>query len=183
MQVAVEANAQGATLFNPRTKLSIWTFSTELDGDKDYREVVPVGTVSDLLAGGLADKLRAIRAKPNGQTGLYDTTLAAYKHAQDTFVRGKFNAVVLLTDGADQDTGGISRSALVKELRGLVDPDRPVPLIAIAVGPDADQAACREIARATGGSAQRVNDPAQINTAMLKAIVAAGEAGAPDFRP
>ena len=36
-------------------------------------------------------------------------------------------------------------------------------------------------ARATGGSAQRVNDPAQINTAMLKAIVAAGEAGAPDF--
>ncbi|WP_370592926.1 substrate-binding domain-containing protein [Streptomyces sp. NBRC 110028] len=185
MDVTKASLRQALSRFTAGDEIGLWEFSTELDGDRDYRELVaarqlgartPDGTGQrDVLSAAFA----ALKPLPEGSTGLYDTTLAAYKHAQDTFVRGKFNAVVLLTDGANQDPDGISRSALVKELKGLVDPDRPVPLIAIAVGPDADQAACREIARATGGSAQRVNDPAQINTAMLKAIVAAGEAGAP----
>ncbi|MFF7655537.1 substrate-binding domain-containing protein [Streptomyces sp. NPDC007983] len=187
MDVTKASLRQALSRFTTRDEIGLWEFSTELDGDRDYRELVAARQLGARTPDGtgqrevLAAAFDALKPLPEGSTGLYDTTLAAYQHAQDTFVRGKFNAVVLLTDGANQDPGSISRSALVKELKGLVDPDRPVPLIAIAVGPDADQAACREIARATGGSAQRVNDPAQINTAMLKAIVAAGEAGAPDF--
>jgi hypothetical protein len=49
-----------------------------------------------------------------------------------------------------------------------------VPLIAIAVGPDADKAEVQEIAKATGGSGQQVNDPTQIHSVILRAIVAAG---------
>ncbi|MFI0820946.1 substrate-binding and VWA domain-containing protein [Streptomyces sp. NPDC021098] len=187
MDVTKASLRQALARFTTTDEIGLWEFSTELDGDRDYRELVPARQLAARTPDGtgqraaLAAAFAALKPLPEGSTGLYDTTLAAYREAQETFVRGKFNAVVLLTDGANQDPGSISRAALVKELKGLVDPDRPVPLIAIAVGPDADRAACREIARATGGSAQQVNDPAQINAAMLKAIVAAGEAGAPDF--
>ncbi|MFD7501053.1 substrate-binding and VWA domain-containing protein [Streptomyces sp. NPDC059850] len=184
MDVTKASLRQALTRFNSQDEIGLWEFSTGLDDDRDYRELVPARRLGARTPDGTGqrDALTAafdtLKPLPEGSTGLYDTTLAAYRQAQDTFVPGKFNAVVILTDGANQDPGSISRAALVKELKRLVDPDRPVPLIAIAVGPDADQAACQEIARATGGSAQRVNDPAQINTAMLKAIVAAGEAGA-----
>ncbi|RNF86862.1 VWA domain-containing protein [Streptomyces botrytidirepellens] len=184
MDVTKASLRQALSRFNAGDEIGLWEFSTELDGDRDYRELVATRRLGARTPDGtgqreeLAAAFDALKPLPEGSTGLYDTTLAAYKKAQETFVRGKFNAVVMLTDGANQDPGSISRGALVKELKRLVDPDRPVPLIAIAVGPDADRAACREIAQATGGSAQQVNDPAQINTAMLKAIVAAGEAGA-----
>lgn len=55
-------------------------------------------------------------------TGLYDTTLASYKEARATYVKGEFKALVILTDGSNQDTNGISRSGLVTELKELVDP-------------------------------------------------------------
>lgn len=187
MDVTKASLRQALSRFTARDEIGLWEFSTELDGDRDYRELVAARRLGARTPDGtgqrdtLAAAFDALKPLPGGSTGLYDTTLAAYKRAQETYARGKFNAVVLLTDGANQDPGSISRTALVRKLRQLVDPDRPVPLIAIAVGPDADRAACRQIARATGGSAQQVNDPAQINAAMLKAIVAASEAGARPF--
>src|SRR5690606_26144587 len=109
-----------------------------------------------------------------GATGLYDTTLAAYQQAVEDYSRDKFNTLVLVTDGANEDPGSVSRKELLKKLDGLRDDDRPIPLITIAVGPDADKAACKEIAKATGGSAHQVNDPSQIHSVILKAIMAAG---------
>lgn len=47
-------------------------------------------------------------------------------------MKGKFNVVVILTDGSNLDDRSISRSALIAELKGLPDPERPVPLLAIA---------------------------------------------------
>jgi Mg-chelatase subunit ChlD len=111
---------------------------------------------------------------PDGATGLYDTTLAAYRAATSSYVKGKFNALVVLTDGVNQDPGSVSRGKLISELEKLTDPERPVPLIVIAVGTDADRAEAEQIAAATGGSGQEVSDPAQIHSVTLKAIVVAG---------
>ncbi|MDQ3579271.1 MAG: substrate-binding and VWA domain-containing protein, partial [Actinomycetota bacterium] len=41
MQLTVRAATQGMGLFKPTTELGLWLFSTELDGDKDYRELLP----------------------------------------------------------------------------------------------------------------------------------------------
>lgn len=72
---------------------------------------------------------------------------------------------------------GISRSGLITELKELVDPERPVPVIAIAVGPDADRDEVAEIARVTGGDGYEVSDPAEIQAVILQAIMAAGQNG------
>lgn len=180
MDVTKASLLQALATFTPEDEIGLWKFSTRLDGDRDYQVLVPTERLGDSTRAGTGtqrDKLSAafsaLEPVPNGATGLYDTTLAAYKAATSSYVKGKFNAVVLLTDGANQDPGSISRSALVTRLQQLTDPQRPVPLIAIAVGPDADKQEVEEIAKATGGSGQQVNDPAQIHAVILKAIVAA----------
>ncbi|WP_026178909.1 substrate-binding and VWA domain-containing protein [Streptomyces hokutonensis] len=183
MDVTKASLLQALATFTPEDEIGLWEFSTKLDGDKDYRVLVPTERLGDRVGGGTQrDRLSAafgsLKPVPNGATGLYDTTLAAYKAATSSYTDGKFNALVILTDGVNQDPGSISRTTLLKELRQLASPERPVPLIMIAVGPEADKEEARQIAEATGGSGHEVSNPAQIQSVILQAIVAAGAAGA-----
>ncbi|MFF1306988.1 substrate-binding and VWA domain-containing protein [Streptomyces sp. NPDC058307] len=183
MDVTKSSLLQALATFTQEDEIGLWEFSTKLDGDKDYKILVPTDRLGDSTAAGGTQRERlsaafgGLEPVPGGATGLYDTTLAAYKAATSSYAEGKFNALVVLTDGVNQDPGSISRGALVSELEKLASPARPVPLIVIAVGPDADRAEAEQLAEATGGSGQQVNDPAQIHTVILKAIVAAGAQG------
>ncbi|MGW3142538.1 substrate-binding and VWA domain-containing protein [Streptomyces sp. NPDC001139] len=182
MEVTKASLLQALATFTQEDEIGLWEFSTKLDGGKDYRVLVPTERLGD-RSGGRTQRERlsaafgALKPVANGATGLYDTTLAAYRAATSSYAKGKFNALVVLTDGVNQDPGSISRAELISELRKLADPERPVPLIMIAVGPDADKDEAAEIAAATGGSGQSVNNPSQIQSVMLKAIVAAGAQG------
>ncbi|WP_371672890.1 substrate-binding and VWA domain-containing protein [Streptomyces sp. NBC_00289] len=182
MDVTRTSLLQALATFTPEDEIGLWKFSTKLDGDKDYRVLVPTERLGDRVGNGTQrDRLSAafsgLEPVPNGATGLYDTTLAAYKAATSSYAKGKFNALVVLTDGVNQDPGSISRGDLVEKLQALTNPERPVPLIVIAVGPDADRQEAEQIARATGGSGHEVSDPSQIHSVILKAIVAAGAQG------
>ncbi|MCX0242694.1 VWA domain-containing protein [Streptomyces drozdowiczii] len=181
MDVTKASLIQALDQFTPNDEIGLWEFATRLDGDKDYRQLVTTAGLGDPVKGGgthrekLAAAFAALRPVPDGATGLYDTALAAYKEAQRTYVKGKFNAVVILTDGSNQDERSISRSALVEELKSIADPTRPVPLLAIAVGPEADREELDEIAKATGGGGYQVNDPAEIQAVILQAVMTAGQ--------
>ena len=170
--------------FTSRDEIGLWRFSTRLDGSRDYQQVVDTGQLGEKSADGATRRqrldaaFRSLQPVPGGSTGLYDTALAVYQQAAASYVAGKFNAVVVLTDGANEDPGSVSLDALTAQLKALGDPGRPVPLIAIAVGPDADETACDRIARATGGAAYPVSDPAQIQAVLLKAVVAAAAGAA-----
>lgn len=184
MDVTKASLLQALTTFTQEDEIGLWEFSTKLDGDKDYKVLVPTERLGAGADGGGTQRERlsaafgGLEPVAGGATGLYDTTLAAYRAATSSYAEGKFNALVVLTDGVNQDPGSISRASLVAELEKLADPARPVPLIVIAVGPDADRAEAEQLADATGGSGQQVNDPSQIHTVILKAIVAAGAQGA-----
>ncbi|MFF4360755.1 substrate-binding and VWA domain-containing protein [Streptomyces sp. NPDC001604] len=182
MDVTKGSLLQALATFTPDDEIGLWDFSTKLDGAKDYRILVPTERLGDQRGSGtqrdrLSAAFNALQPVPHGATGLYDTTLAAYKAATSSYAKGKFNALVILTDGVNQDPGSISRSELITRLQKLTDPARPVPLIMIAVGPDADRQEAEQIAEATGGSAQSVSNPSQIQSVMLKAIVSAGSKG------
>ncbi|NEC22101.1 VWA domain-containing protein [Streptomyces parvus] len=183
MDVTKESLIRALGQFTPNDEIGLWEFATTLDGGKDYRRLMETKRLGDPAAGGgthrekLTAAFAGLQPVPGGATGLYDTTLASYKEARSTYVKGKFNALVILTDGSNQDTNGISRSGLITELKELVDPERPVPVIAIAVGPDADRDEVAEIARVTGGDGYEVSDPAEIQAVILQAIMAAGQNG------
>ncbi|MFC8126741.1 substrate-binding and VWA domain-containing protein [Streptomyces sp. NPDC057302] len=182
MEITKSSLLQALAGFTDQDEIGLWEFATLLDGKRDYRKLVPTQRLGDRKGNDtqrdkVSDAFSDLAPIPGGATGLYDTTLAAYKEATSTYARGKFNALVVLTDGANQDPGSISRSNLVAQLENLSDPKRPVPLIAIAVGPDADKEEVVQIAEATGGSGHQVDDPAQIHAVILKAIMEAGSHG------
>ncbi|MEU1791858.1 substrate-binding domain-containing protein [Streptomyces sparsogenes] len=183
MDVTKASLLRALARFTQEDEIGLWEFSRRLDGARDHRELVPTrrlgrrGPDGSTQRDALTAAFGALEPVPGGATGLYDTALAAYRKARDGYAEGRFNAVVVLTDGSDQDEGGIAREALVEELKRLADPDRPVPLIAIAVGPGVGLSACEAVAEATGGTARQVDDPAQIDAVILEAIVSASRAG------
>lgn len=170
MAVTLEAAELGIGLMKPTTKIGLWLFSTKLDGDRDFRELLPMAPIGDQLAAGAFDKLRAVEAIPNGDTGLYDSTIAAYRSARQNFEPGRINTVIVLTDGRNDDADSITREALLAELATLQDPRRPIPIIGIGIGPDIDVAELQAIAGATGGQGFTTPDPARIGEIFYTAL-------------
>ncbi|HEX6497629.1 MAG TPA: substrate-binding domain-containing protein [Micromonosporaceae bacterium] len=168
-QVTIAAAQRGLALFDDSWQLGLWTFSTNLDGAKDYRQLVPIGPVAT-QRGQVMAALSAIRPKPNGSTGLYDTALAAYKTVQQGWDPGRVNSVVLMTDGQNEDPQGITLDQLTAELKKIADPKRPVEMICIGIGNEVSQAELDRIAKAGGGAAFVAPDPSKIDDIFLKAI-------------
>ncbi|MFG2832376.1 substrate-binding and VWA domain-containing protein [Streptomyces sp. NPDC048434] len=183
MDLAKKSLLQALATFTPEDEIGLWKFATFLDGDKDYVELSPTGRLGDReTAGGthrdaLTAAFSSLAPVPRGATGLYDTTLAAYREACASYASGKLNSLVIVTDGANDDAGSLGLDALVDKLKELSDPKQPVPLIALAIGPAADTSALDRIVAPTGGSAHQVSDPSQIHQVILKALLAAGGKG------
>jgi Mg-chelatase subunit ChlD len=93
--------------------------------------------------------------KPRGGTGLYDTTLAAYRDARRHWTPGRINLVLVMTDGRNEDEESIGRSRLLAELAELQDPRRPLPIVFIGLGKDVDPDELETIAEVTGGQVFR----------------------------
>jgi Ca-activated chloride channel family protein len=72
------------------------------------------------------------------------------------------NAVVLFTDGKDEDEGGPSLEQTITALKRLYDPKKPVRLIGVGIGGEADMAALKQLTAATGGGAYAASDPRQL---------------------
>lgn len=170
MAVTLEAAELGIGLMKPTTKIGVWLFSTGLDGDRDHRELLPMAPIGDHVAAGALQELRAVEAIPTGDTGLYDSTLAAYRSARQNFEPGRINTVIVLTDGRNDDANSITRETLLAELAKLQDPRRPIPIIGIGIGPDVDVAELQAIAGATGGHGFTTPDPARIGEIFYTAL-------------
>jgi hypothetical protein len=170
MAVTLQAAELGIGLMKPTTKLGIWLFSTNLDGDKDYRELLPVTPLNELTSSGQLGKIRQVKALENGATGLYDSTLAAYRAARQNFEPGRINTVIVMTDGRNEDAKSISRNQLLAELAKLQDPQRPIRIIGIGIGPDIDVGELQAIAGATGGQAFTTPDPTKIGDIFYAAL-------------
>ncbi|WP_328451619.1 VWA domain-containing protein [Amycolatopsis sp. NBC_00438] len=170
MELTTEATAKALHLFKPATQLRILEFSTRLDGDKDYRELLPMAPVAQHLAGGALEKLSQLKATADGGTGLYDSVLETYRTARREWEPGRLNLVIVVTDGRNEDPKGINRADLLTELAKLQDPRRPIPLIGVGIGPDADKRELDDLTKATGGSAFVAADPTKITEVFFGAL-------------
>ena len=168
-QVTVAAAKAGLGLFDDSWTLGLWTFSTKLRGDLDYRQLVPIGSLASQRSEMLS-KLSQIQPVPNGSTGLYDTVLAAYKTVQKGWDPSRVNSVVIMTDGQNDDPSGITLDQLIKDLKAVENPDKPVQVIAIGIGNDVSEAELKKITDTTGGGTFVTADPSKIGEIFLKAI-------------
>jgi Ca-activated chloride channel family protein len=169
-EVTRRAASQGLSLFDDKWAVGTWVFSTELVGKQPWREIEPITPLTSGRAK-LQASIQQIRPKVGGQTGLYDTALAAYRTVQDSWQAGRVNSVLLFTDGANKNPDGISRATLVAELKKLADPQRPVRMVIIGIGNEVDRGELEAIAKATSaGGVFVAPDPAKIADIFLEAI-------------
>ncbi|MGY1834677.1 VWA domain-containing protein [Blastococcus sp. SYSU DS0510] len=157
--------------------LGLWAFAYELNGEQDWTELVPTREL-DADVGGqtqravLDEQLQTIpdRLTPGG-TGLYDTTLAAVRAARENYDPTAVNSVLVVTDGTNEDDAeGTSLENLLSTLESEADPDRPVKVIGVALGPDADLSALEEIAEATGGAAYSAVEEEDLQMVLFDAL-------------
>ena len=169
MACTLEAAKRGLGLFDEGWAVGLWTFSTQLEGDRDYRELAPIGPIS-VQREALARALAGITPKRNGNTGLYETVLAAYKAVQSGWDPGRVNSVVLLTDGENDDPGGPTIDQTIEQLKLTADPKRPVQVILVGIGGKLGEVEMRRITEVTGGSVFITEDPAKIGEVFLQAL-------------
>jgi Ca-activated chloride channel homolog len=169
-QVTQGAAAQGLALFDDRWAVGTWVFSTNLVGKRPWRELVPITPLSSGRTK-LQASIGQLVPKKNGDTGLYDTALAAYKNVQDSWEPGRVNSVLLFTDGKNENKDGITRDYLLSQLKKLKDPKRPVRMVIIGIGNEVDRNELEAITDATSaGGVFIAPDPAKIVEIFLQAI-------------
>ncbi|MGH8962536.1 MAG: VWA domain-containing protein [Jatrophihabitantaceae bacterium] len=170
IQLASQACVAAMTFVPDGWSAGLWSFSRQASPADDWTELVPVGPVSSDRAD-LLDAARSLPTRVGGDTGLYDTALAAFERARDNYRSGRVNSVVLLTDGANLDPGGISLSSLLGTLKAEYSSTSPVHIVTIALGKDADAASLRQISAATGSVTHVVRDPTDVRTVLLRSVL------------
>jgi Mg-chelatase subunit ChlD len=168
-QVAAEAARRGLGLLDDSWAVGLWIFSTELDGGNDWKQLAPIGTLSDQRQT-LRAALANVQTKTDGGTGLYNTVLAAYRYVQAGWDPGRVNSIVLMTDGKNEDAPGLTLDQLVEELKEIADPAAPIQVIAIGIGDQVSEAELRRITSTTGGGTFLAPDPAKIGEIFLRAV-------------
>ncbi|HEX6246383.1 MAG TPA: VWA domain-containing protein, partial [Nocardioidaceae bacterium] len=174
ISLAVTAAGGALELFPDHAQIGLWAFSEKLgNGGRDYTQLAPIRALS---APGHREELGAalqrLPTMTDGGTGLYDTTLAAIRTLQEKYDPRAVNSVILLTDGENEDPGSLSLKELVQIIEREKDPARPIQVIAIGMGPDADANALRRIAAATGGRSYVARDPGDIAEVFIDAMLA-----------
>ena len=140
----------------------VWDFAYRLQGDQDWQQLAAIAPFGTDVGGGktqrkvIQEQFASLpdRLRPGG-TALYDTTLAAVRASRAAFDPAAVNSVVLITDGRNEDDKGIGLDQLLATLGTEADASRPVKVVAIGIGPDADMGALQKIAATTGGRRTR----------------------------
>ncbi|WP_092807213.1 substrate-binding domain-containing protein [Rhodococcus globerulus] len=179
MDLTTAAALTGNQVFPDSVAAGLWAFSQGMNGTQDYQELVPIRRY-DTMVGGLtqrslmAEQTKTLTKLKRGATGLYDTTLAAFRKVQESYDPRAVNSVIILTDGANEDPDSITREQLLDVLEREQDPARPVIIVTIGITDDADAAALADISRVTGGSTYIARDPSEISGVFVNALAHRG---------
>ena len=162
-----------------------WIFSTDKDGKgKDWKSIASMARLDEpegkaTHRDAIAAALKKFPSYISGDTGLYDTTAAAFDEMTKTYDPQYFNSVVIITDGKNDDPGGgLNLAQLLAHVKKSHDPTRPVRIITIGMG-EADTRVLRTISSATGGQTYTANTSEDLLTVFVEALLAREPAQAP----
>jgi len=163
LDLAKRAAIAALDQFQPEDEVGLRIFSTEISEREptDYLDLVPVGPISD----NKDDLAREIdRLKPTQGTPLYTAAEDSYTFMREGFDPTRINAVVLLTDGRNEDARNEDLAGLLSALRTTTEGEStsPVRIFTIAYGNDSDESTIKRIAEATNAAAYSAVDPATI---------------------
>jgi hypothetical protein len=144
------ARSLGALLPN-ESRMGLWEFGSELDGSRDHRSLLGTAALTPGHRRALNSAVTRLAARPTG-TGLYDTILAAYTSARNSYRPGVPNQVLIFTDGRNEDDAkSLTAPQLGARLKATADPKRPVHLSVVTFGGAADAKVVEQAVKPVGG--------------------------------
>jgi predicted ribosomally synthesized peptide with SipW-like signal peptide len=125
-------------LLPDESRMGVWEFGSELDGKKDYRTLLAMAPLNTGQRQALGTAITKLKSQETG-TGLYDTILAAYTSARNSYRQGVPNQVLIFTDGRNEsDKNSITAAQLAAGLGRVADPKRPILLSVVTFGKAAE---------------------------------------------
>ena len=175
LDLAKEAAAAALDGFNDADEVGLWIFSTDLNDEPGHNveEVVPTAA-----AGEVRERLRTEinELVPVSGTPLYEATGQAYEAAIEEFAPERINAVVLLSDGMNDDGEASDDDQQLEQLVADLSAgsegvdNQSVRVFPIAYGGDADMGILRQIAEASAARAYDATDATTIDQ-VLNAVI------------
>ena len=175
LDLAKGAAVDALEQFKDDDEVGLWVFSTDLGDaqDQNVLQLVPPGRAGDVRED-LANRIRDL--VPTNGTPLYEVTQSAYEDAVENYDRARINAVVVLSDGRNDDGDTSDDRDQLAELLDTLSAgsegqaSRPVRVFPIGYGADADLPTLRQIAESTSGAVYDSSDPQTIDRVFTAVI-------------
>ena len=174
LELAKQATIAALDEFNDDDEVGLWVFTTDLgDGAEDHLELVPTGRVGDVREN-LKTRIRDL--VPLNGTPLYSATQSAYEQALEDYDPTRINAVVLLSDGVNDDGEPDDDREQLEELLSLLsdraegEQGQAVRVFPISYGENADLPTLRRIAESSQAALYDSSDPRSINRVFVAVV-------------
>ena len=171
LDLAKQAAVNALSQFGPNDIVGLRIFSTRIGPPEhpDYLDLVPIGPITENREL-IATKIRSL--VPTGGTPLYNTTVASVDQIKKQYKPELINAVVVLSDGRDDDRGPNALQAPLAKLSADSEggSSQPVRLFTIGFGKDADPSSLRRLAEATSASYYDSTDPRVIDRVLTNVL-------------
>ncbi len=175
LDLAKQATIAALDDFRDDDEVGLWVFSTNLGpgGDDDFLALIEPSRVGDVREG-LRNRIRDL--VPLNGTPLYVSTQAAYEDLLASYDDSRINAVVLLSDGVNDDGNSRDDSDQLDELLRVLtaqsegQQSRPVRVFPISYGQSADLATLTRIAEASQAAVYDSSDPRSINKVFVAVV-------------
>jgi Ca-activated chloride channel family protein len=174
LDLAVQAVQDGLDEFKPEDQVGLRIFTTNLgDGTASWQDLSPVSPI-----GPKREELRSQVANlaPLNGTPLYDVVGQSHDEMIEGYDPALINAVVLLTDGMNDDGEPDDDEAQFRELLDQVtrsangENSTPVRIFTIAYGAGADPSELRQIAQASNATPYQATDATTIESVFTAVV-------------
>ena len=153
--VDVSGSMEGSKLYNAQEALRVFVEQIKGDAEQvglisfsyDAQETVPL----DELGRNRTDVASAIDTlEASGDTALLDAVDLAYTRLQTAGDPERINAIVVMTDGRENNSS-VSLNTLINRIRQGNQDQTPIVIFCIGYGSDADEGTLRALAESSGG--------------------------------
>ncbi len=170
LDLAKRASVDALSQFKPEDLVALRIFSTNISSrePRDYLDLVPFGPISENREA-IASKIHSLQ--PTEGTPLYSTARDSVAELKKGYDPARINAIVLLTDGRNEDDFNDLNATLASLRAGSEgQSSSPVRLFTIAYGKDADKAILKRMAEATNAGAYDASDPLSVSKVFTAVI-------------
>ncbi|AGB23528.1 uncharacterized protein containing a von Willebrand factor type A (vWA) domain [Mycobacterium sp. JS623] len=163
LELAQAAAVHGLGQLSDTDEVGLWIFPDEGQVYWQYLPIEPLGPQRTEMTNRIQQLI------PSGGTPLYAVTRKAAEQARTTARADTINAIVVMTDGKNENPDDTDLDGLIRQLTDDASEDG-VRVFTIAYGKDADLDTLKRISEASRAAAYDASDPLTIDTVFTNVL-------------